>query len=64
MRIYTKIQLVVELNLVFLRVYQRHPNAPETRGTARGCLGHGVLSFNVLVHWVVNHDKIQPTVVF
>ena len=64
MRIYTKIQLVIELKLVFLRGYQRHPNTSETRSTAPGCLGHCVSSFNMMVYQVVNHNIIQFVVEF
>ena len=53
---------MVELNLVFLRVYQRHPNTSETRSTARSCLGRDVSSFNPMVYQVVKHSKIQPMV--
>ena len=62
MRIYTKIQLVVELNLVFLRVYQHRPNVLQKRSATRGCLGRGVSSFNELIHRVVNRNNIQPMV--
>ena len=64
MRIYIKIQLVVEFRLGFLRVYQRHPNTSETRSTARGSHGYDVSSFNVLVYWIVNHDKFNPRLYF
>ena len=60
MRIYTKIQLVVELNLVFYGV----TNVLQTRSTARGSHGYDVSSFNVLVHCVVNHDKFNPRLYF
>ena len=60
MRIYTKIQLVVELNLVFygfINVTQTHPK-PEVKPV------HGVSSFNMMVYQVVNHNNIQPVVEF
>ena len=62
MRIYTKIQLILESNLGFSRFYQYHPNVLQNRSTARGCLGRDVSSFNPMVYQVVNHNNIQPMV--
>ena len=62
MRIQTKIQLILESNLVFQRFYQYHPNVLQNRSAARGCLGRDVSSFNPMVYQVVNHNNIQPMV--